>query len=577
MTADLFWQGAGIPKCAHGTQLLYNLPGVVPPEDKTLIGSARGKRPGEQFSSLYDFEEAEGAVDYLTRFVTVTFYPSAPGISMTLGPVEVLGTSLVGKALGGSLPSTQQVSAASQGPLPVTDLLSVGGAIATANGLPAAAAPAVSPAAADAWDPFGVVPLAAAPRTEPTANGSPLPLSSANPFSTWDPFAAPQPASSSPISDPFENVSLESIPAETIHTPPSTSNGNSMTQLTKPGAPHSSVSSPGGPPSLPSSTPPKRSNAPVTPVDGGRAAVEAYLQLVAKLVGNEQSVRFSDCTELDIARLRLGLSAAQRDRALLSVGRDPASLDPNRTLTVSDSIPLRVAANQLATLVRVAQEDREVAAFADHGLGIPVPEGSANSSSDNDLIKLQGCLSRECEVGRGGLAAGGSVQRGNSPLKRCEECEKKVCTACLVGPGAGLLKHNRDKKVRFEAPEAREGGAKAEPKGPPLQDQILCKKCCPALVRDAVLMERVRKLSAARRRVRLEAEAAQAGAHLHSLSAGSAVECEAGQGNLRDGRGVAIAGVPNLAGESLAEYPYAGLLFAVRVPNRLNSEVARDD
>ncbi|GAQ84463.1 Sac domain-containing Phosphoinositide Phosphatase [Klebsormidium nitens] len=557
-------EGAGIPKCAHGTQLLYNLPGLVNPEDKTLTGSARGKRPGEQFSSLYDFEEAEGAVDYLTRFVTVTFYPSAPGISMTLGPVEVLGTSLVGKALGGSPPSTQQTS---QRLLPAgdsfTDLLSVGEPTGTPNGPPAAAPPAVSPAVTDAWDPFGVVPLVAAPKTETTANGSPLPLSNANPFSTWDPFAAPLPASSSPISDPFESVSLQSVPAETIHTSASTSNGNPATQLTKSGVLESSVSSPGGQPGLPSSTPPERGNAPVTPVNGGRAAVESYLQLVAKVGGNEQTVRFSVCMELDIARLRLGLSAAQRDRALLSVGRDPALLDPNRTLTVTELVPLRVAANQLATLVRVAQEDREVAAFADQGLGITVPEGLANPSVEIDLIKLQGCLSRECEVGRGGLAAGGAVQGGNSPLKRCEECEKRVCAACLVGPGAGLLKKHRENKVRVEVPEAREGGTKAEPKGPPLQDQTLCKKCCPALVRDAVLIDRVRKLSAARRRVRLETEAAQAAAHLHSLSAGSAVECEAGQGNLRDGRGVAIAGVPNLAGDLLAEYPYAGLLFAV--------------
>lgn len=39
--------------------------------------------------------------------------------------------------------------------------------------------------------------------------------------------------------------------------------------------------------------------------------------------------------ELEIQRLKLGLSAAQRDRALISIGRDPASIDPNRLLNPS--------------------------------------------------------------------------------------------------------------------------------------------------------------------------------------------------------------------------------------------------
>lgn len=40
--------------------------------------------------------------------------------------------------------------------------------------------------------------------------------------------------------------------------------------------------------------------------------------------------------ELEIQRLKLGLSAAQRDHALItSIGRDPASIDPNKLLNSS--------------------------------------------------------------------------------------------------------------------------------------------------------------------------------------------------------------------------------------------------
>jgi hypothetical protein len=523
-------------------------------------------------------------VDYLTRFVTVTFYPSAPGISMTLGPVEVLGTLLLGNVPGEAQPGRQAPPKANQGvgqlvPTsgdPFTDLLLAGGPTLAANGPPGASTWGVStavqpaPAVVDAWDPFGVVSLPAASRTEPAGTGMPAVASSSNPFASWDPFSAPQPASSSPISDPFAELAPQT---QNLQTPVPNANGNgaSFSQGPVLGAAGSSASASGGQFGVPFATPLKGNKAPLTPVSGGPAAVDAYLQLVRKIVGNEQSVRFSDSMELDIARLRLGLSAAQRDRALLSIGRDPASVDPNRTLAASDVAPLRLAANQLSALTRVAQEDQEIAAAADEGLGIVTREGSAKPSFDNDLVKLQGCVHSECDIGRGGVAggsaAGGLIQGQNAPLKVCEECQKKACVACLAGTGSGLLKKYRESKVRVESPEAREGGAKAEPKGPPLQDQTLCKKCCPPLVRDAVLVERVRKLSGARRRSRLQAEAAQAGAHLHSFSAGSATECEAGMGNLRDGMGVAIGGAPNLAGESLAEYPYAGLLFLVRAPS----------
>ncbi|XP_021912053.1 probable phosphoinositide phosphatase SAC9 [Carica papaya] len=89
--------GASIPQCANGTNLLIPLAGAISAEDLAVTGA--GARLHDQDTSalslLYDFEELEGDLDFLTRVVAITFYPAISGRSpMTLGEVEVLGVSL---------------------------------------------------------------------------------------------------------------------------------------------------------------------------------------------------------------------------------------------------------------------------------------------------------------------------------------------------------------------------------------------------------------------------------------------------------------------------------------------------
>lgn len=49
-----------------------------------------------------------------------------------------------------------------------------------------------------------------------------------------------------------------------------------------------------------------------------------------------RTITYDEAMELEIRRLKLGLSAAQRDHALIaSIGRDPASIDPNKLLSPS--------------------------------------------------------------------------------------------------------------------------------------------------------------------------------------------------------------------------------------------------
>jgi hypothetical protein len=54
--------------------------------------------------------------------------------------------------------------------------------------------------------------------------------------------------------------------------------------------------------------------------------------------------------KLEIKRLRLGLSAAERDQALLSIGVIPATLDPNRSVDYSYLLKLSSLADNLALL-----------------------------------------------------------------------------------------------------------------------------------------------------------------------------------------------------------------------------------
>lgn len=85
------FQGASIPQCANGTNILISLPGSVSSEDMAVTGAGARLNGAEssRLSLLYDFEELEGELDFLTRVVTLTFYPSVSGKTpLTLGEVQ---------------------------------------------------------------------------------------------------------------------------------------------------------------------------------------------------------------------------------------------------------------------------------------------------------------------------------------------------------------------------------------------------------------------------------------------------------------------------------------------------------
>ncbi|KAL5972948.1 putative phosphoinositide phosphatase sac9 [Asimina triloba] len=81
--------GAPIPRCSNGTNLIVPLTGPISSEDMAVTGAGARHHSQEKshLSLLYDFEELEGELNFLTRVVALTFYPAVPGTPITLGEV----------------------------------------------------------------------------------------------------------------------------------------------------------------------------------------------------------------------------------------------------------------------------------------------------------------------------------------------------------------------------------------------------------------------------------------------------------------------------------------------------------
>ncbi|CAH1441274.1 unnamed protein product [Lactuca virosa] len=92
----LVLEGASIARCVNGTNMVIPIPGPISDDDMAFTRSVTTPpthKPKLPF--LYDFEGREGNLDFLTRVVVLTFYPSESTTSpVTIGEVEILGISL---------------------------------------------------------------------------------------------------------------------------------------------------------------------------------------------------------------------------------------------------------------------------------------------------------------------------------------------------------------------------------------------------------------------------------------------------------------------------------------------------
>ncbi|CAN1788324.1 Probable phosphoinositide phosphatase SAC9 [Linum perenne] len=496
-------EGASVPHCANGTNLLVSLPGPISSEDMAITGA--GARLHAQDTSnlslLYEFEEVEGKLDFLTRVVAVTFYPAISGNGpMTIGEIEILGVSLPWRSIfDNEGPGVRILQLPKQVQKEANPFISDSG---------------TNPLSREtSYD------SAVPPSSEQNASGNWIDLlSGEDSISVPHPLAENYGTGGSDLLDFLGEATNEKHDVKIEH-------DISTLQLAK-------------------------------CISGG--GTEKYIDCLKFLEGPQmgRKLDYVEAMKLEIERLRLNLSAAERDRALLSVGIDPASINPNALIDASYIGILFRVAKTLAVLAQVSHEDKINAAI---GLG-----------NENDEIidfwNVSGmgecCSGGKCEV----HAEKGTFDHRSPVLSStgneqsiflCSQCKKKACKVCCAGKGALLLAsyNSMDASYYNGLASGTSYGSQADSAANrvvPL-DGVICKRCCHKIVLDALLVDYVRVLITLRRKDRADNAACQA---LDQVLGSSYKICKVTS---------TARSVPKLLSgeESLAEFPFASFLHPV--------------
>lgn len=516
----LVLEGACIPQCSNGTNLVIPLAGRVDPEDMAVTGnSARfHAQEGSYLPLLSNFEELEGELNFLTRVVALTFYPSVQGQTpITLGEIEVLGVSL-----------------------PWTDMF-------TKNGVGAKFINRLHETAK---------------QHNSVIRGSDM-NGSENPFlhdqsPSFDNGGAVESAQRSTLSHGIDlltgDILFSDSTSQTCSSPEGAAGiSRGITDfIDSSGAGHQLQGN---------------SNSPVLPCDengNNCEIVQRYIHIFKSLSTSNKGreLGFLQAMQLEIERLRLRLSAAERDKALLSISVDPATIDPNHLLDGMDMVRLCNCADTLALLGQTAFEDR---INASTGLDI-VDKSVIDFWNINDFEET--CVGKLCEV-RFGVqprkSSSNTSSSSSSLLMECSQCGRKACKVCCAGMGASLLLSSSNKEMKNYNGVLGQSGSghgalsdQAYSSYLNLEDGFICKSCCNEVVLFALYVDYVRVLSSLRRRGRAESAAHEAVAQVVGYDFKRMSDCwqvqEISKRKLKkllDGE------------ESLAEFPYASLLHSV--------------
>lgn len=218
-----------------------------------------------------------------------------------------------------------------------------------------------------------------------------------------------------------------------------------------------------------------------------------------------------EAMKLEIERLRLNLSAAERDRTLLSIGIDPASINPNLLLEDSYMGRLCRVASVLALLGHASVEDKINASI---GL----------ETFDKNIVDFwnvtaigERCSGGACQVrAETGSAAGASMTSSPSTTSGstfvCSGCGRRVCRVCSAGQGALLLTtyNSKDNGSTNQGGSVHGYSADTSSNRSAMLDGIICKLCCNEVVLDALILDCVRVLVSQRRRTRADDAAEKA-------------------------------------------------------------------
>ncbi|KAI3826704.1 hypothetical protein L1987_00756 [Smallanthus sonchifolius] len=467
----LVLEGASIPRCPNGTNIVIPIPGAVSDEDMGLKTRASLHTPQTNPSFLYDFEGLEGELDFLTRVVVLTFYPAESTSSpVTLGEVEVLGISLPWRDIF-----------ASEGP-----------------GL-------------KLWE--HVTNIQDKANSFPSKTGS-------NP----DVFGLTNDVLPPVKCDTSRNTQVDLLSGEDII---SKSDSQPMTEISL----HD--------PSLDMCHDHKEEN------DSQRISVQAktptktgaqhYISCFETLTAVDNKLGFVEAMKLEVERLRLNLSTAERDKALSSIGIDPATINPNTLIEESYINSLCKAANALAILGQTSLEDK-ITGY----IGL-------DPLDDNDDIDFwninrigEGCCSESCQVHAEHFTLTLSSTSTSESTFLCSACKRRVCRVCYAGKGAILLRNNT-------------GGSSYSD-----MDGVICKLCCQDSVLDALTLDYIRVLISQLRNSQAEAATLKAfvqvvGKNYISGKKESFNKFEAGK----------VLELLHNEEESLAEFPFGSYLHSI--------------
>lgn len=261
--------------------------------------------------------------------------------------------------------------------------------------------------------------------------------------------------------------------------------------------------------------------------------------------------------KLEIERLRLNLSAAERDRALLSIGTDPATINPNVLLDDSYIGRLCKVANVLALLGHSTLEDKTTAA-----IGLEISDD--NSIDFWNICGIgESCSGGMCKVhaesGPPARAASEFITTTTSEdLFICSECERKVCKVCCAGNGALLLEAYNSKGVSSVSSQVGFAADLSTNRSVTLEGAI-CKLCCHDIVLDALILDYTRVLVSNRRSARADEATQKALNHVIGSFSNSLEKSQSSSsGDITKSLNHLLSGE-----ESLAEFPFASFLNVV--------------
>ena len=271
----------------------------------------------------------------------------------------------------------------------------------------------------------------------------------------------------------------------------------------------------------------------------------------------EKRLSFQEAMKLEIKRLRLNLSAAERDRALLSTGTDPATINPNLLLDEIYIGRLCRLANNLALVGHTYLEDKTAAA-----IGLDKIDDLVDFWNITEIGEI--CSGGTCEV-RAEIntpvqfPSKASLMGAPQPVLLCSQCRRKVCKVCCAGRGAQLLTSYSPREVSNYSQGGSGHGSRIDISNG--LDGLVCKSCCPNILLDALILDYVRVLISGRRIAR--ADDAAYGA-LNQVIGSSFGDWLSGKNLRYAGQRVNKVLRKLLNGEeSVAEFPFASLLHLV--------------